>query len=99
MDSNDDLIDYQFALNMFASSLTKAVPRFVQFTKQIDEQDFVDHLGEKEEMIAKEKKAKSLIDKYLQEKNMNIEKLKPVSYTHLDVYKRQDPCPGGGSYN
>ena len=27
-------------------------------------------------MIAKEKKAKSLIDKYLQEKNMNIEKLK-----------------------
>ncbi|HOA35956.1 MAG: transposase [Dethiobacteria bacterium] len=76
LDSNDDLIDYQFALNMFASSLTKAVPRFVQFTKQIDEQDFVDHLGEKEEMIAKEKKAKSLIDKYLQEKNMNIEKLK-----------------------
>ncbi|HPU01294.1 MAG: transposase [Firmicutes bacterium] len=74
--SNDELIDYQFVLNMFASSLTEALPRFVEFSKQTDEQNFVDYLGEKEEMAAKEKKAKLFIDMYLQERNMNIEKLK-----------------------
>ncbi len=83
-DGKDDLVECRFLLNMFSPDLEKSIPELMKFTNRIDDEIFNDHLkGEEEDMFAKERNARAFIDKYLRERNMNIEKLKIRSNVNI----------------
>lgn len=80
INDKDKLIERRFLLNMISTSPEKAIREFVNFSKQVDERIFSEHLeGYGEESAITEKRAKLFIKKFLQEQNMKHGELKLTS--------------------
>lgn len=75
-ETNDDLIDSQFVLNIFSPSPDEARPQLENYLNKANGYCFIDLVEIKEETTIKVQKANKIINQYLHERGMNIEKLK-----------------------